>query len=73
VREDDKYLAPSEEKYCFSVPWFKKYDKEWIETYANVFKKVIANYTQLLEGDLDKTQGGRWHGSDNAADQQKKK
>ena len=73
VREDDKYLKPSEEKYCFSVPWFKKYDKEWIETYANVFKKVVANYQQLLDGDLDKTQGGRWHGSDNAAEQQKKK
>ena len=73
VREDDKYLKPSEEKYCFSVPGFKKYDKEWIERYANVFKKVVANYQQLLDGDLDKTQGGRWHGSDNAAEQQKKK
>ena len=55
------------------MPWFKHLDKEWIEKYAGVFKKVIENYEQLLEGDLDKTQGGHWHGNENAADQQKKK
>lgn len=73
VREDDKYLAPSDEKYCISAPWFKHYDKEWIERYAAVYQKVADNYLELLEDDLDKTQGGRWHGADNAADQQIKK
>jgi hexulose-6-phosphate isomerase len=32
-----------------------------------------GSFVQLLEGDLDKTQGGHWHGNENAADQQKKK
>ena len=73
VREDDKFLKPSENKCCVGVPWFKHLDKEWIDLYAEAYKKVIRNYKQLLEGDVDKTQGGRWHGSDNAADQQKKK
>ncbi len=65
AREDDALLAPSEEKYCFSVPWFKHYDKEWIDTYAAVFKKVALNYEELLEGDEDKIQGGHWHGQEN--------
>lgn len=73
VREDDKFLAPSEEKYCIGAPWFKHFDKEWIEAYAAVYKKVADNYEALLEGDVDKEQGGRWHGMDNAANQQKKK
>ena len=65
AREDDALLAPSEEKYCFSVPWFKHFDKEWIDTYAAVFKKVALNYEELLEGDEDKIQGGHWHGQEN--------
>ena len=72
VREDDKYLQPSEEKYCIGMPWFKKYDKEWIDLYASSIRKVVENYEELLDGDVDKTQGGRWHGNENAADQQKK-
>ena len=54
------------------MPWFKKYDKEWIDLYASAIRKVVENYEELLEGDIDKTQGGRWHGNENAADQQKK-
>ena len=73
VREDDKALKRSEEFCCFSVPWFKHLDKEWIEKYAGVFRKVVENYEQLLEGDEDKSQGGHWHGNENVADQQKKK
>ena len=72
VREDDKFLESSEKKFCFSVPHFKHFDKEWIDLYASVYKKVIANYEALLEGDTDKTEGGRWHGFDNAKEQQKK-
>ena len=72
AREDDKYLAPSEEKCCFSVPWFKHYNKEWIEKCADVIKKVVENYEELLEGDTDKEQGGRWHGQENEKAQQRK-
>ena len=53
------------------APWFKKYDKEWIEKYAAVYKKVIDNYEQLLEDDADKTQGGRWYGNDNFTDKKR--
>lgn len=63
VRENDKDCDKSLEKCCFSVPWFKKYDKEWIEKYAQVIRKVSENYKDLLEGDEDKIQGGRWHGT----------
>lgn len=73
VREDDKFLEPSEIKFNVSSPWFKNLDKEWIDKYVGVYKKVAENYKDLLEGDDDKDQGGRWHGSDNAENQQKKK
>lgn len=65
VREDDALLKPSEEKYCFSIPWFKHYDKEWIEKYASAFRKVAENYQQLLDGDDGMKQGGRWYGNEN--------
>ena len=73
VRQRDKECDSSLEKCCFSVPWFKKYDKEWIEKYASVIRKVAENYKDLLEGDVDKIQGGRWHGTENAKIQQKTK
>ena len=66
VREDDDKCKPSESIFCFSVPWFKHFNKEWIEAYANVFRKVIENHEQLLENDTDKSQGGRWYGMENA-------
>ena len=50
---------------CFSVPWFKHLEKEWIERYAQAYRKVIENYEQLLEHDADKSQGGRWYGQSN--------
>ena len=65
VRLDDDKCAPSESVYCFLVPWFKHYDKEWIEKYAAIFRKVIENYDQLLEKDDKKAQGGRWYGTEN--------
>lgn len=73
VREDDKYLSPSDEKFCISAPWFKHCDKEWIDRYAAVYKKVADNYKELIDGDVDKTQGGRWHGTDNDDNQRIKK
>ena len=65
VRESDVLCAPSESKLCFSVPWFKHFDKEWIERYAYAFRKVIENHAALLEADQRTDQGGRWHGTDN--------
>ena len=65
VRIDDDKCAPSEHKECFSVPWFKHCDKEWIEKYAYAFEKVIRNHEQLLDGDPEKAQGGRWYGTAN--------
>jgi len=66
VRQDDIYLKPSESRYCCSVPWFKKFDKAWIDAYAEAFRTVIENYEQLLEGDENRIQGGRWYGMENA-------
>ena len=65
VRLDDEKCNPSESVYCFMIPWFKHYDKEWIEKYAAIFRKVIENYGQLLEKDEKKAQGGRWYGTEN--------
>ena len=45
---------PNSEKIgelTYSIPWFKHYRPEIIEMYANAFKKVAANYEQLLEHD----------------------
>ena len=71
VRKDDDAVNPSEKKYCVSAPWFKKFNKEIIDDYSKAFRKVAENYAQLLEGDTDKSQGGRWHGTENAKNQQK--
>ena len=63
VRELDKNLPVSESIQCFGVPWFKKYNKEWIEKIAGCFRNVIENHEQLLElEDEKKKKGGRWHG-----------
>lgn len=67
VRLLDEKCKPSEELHCISVPWFKHYNKEWIEAYAAAFRKVVENHEQLLEEDNDKKQGGRWHGFTNHA------
>ena len=65
VREDDKFLVPSESRFCFSVPWFKVYDKNQIDAYAACFRTVIENHEQLLEKDISDGRGGRWYGSEN--------
>ena len=66
VREDDGLCDRSVEVACFSVPWFKHFDKKWIEAYAAAMKKVIDNHTQLLENDENRALGGRWYGTENA-------
>ncbi|MBR2721649.1 MAG: aminotransferase class V-fold PLP-dependent enzyme [Clostridia bacterium] len=64
VRVEDEKCRPSEQICCVSVPWFKHYDTKWIELYAAAYKKVIANYRELLEEeDATKNKGGRWHGT----------
>ena len=65
VRADDENCGASLEKLCFSVPWFKLCDKEWIEKYAYAFRKVIENHQQLLGTQQQDSEGGRWHGMDN--------
>ena len=65
VRIEDEKCDRSKEVYCFSVPWFKHFDKEEIERYASAFKKVAENYRDLLEEDKKEEQGGRWFGSEN--------
>ena len=62
VREDDEKCRPSENILCFQLPWFKHFDKEWIDKYVAAFRKVADHYEELLVGDDDKSQGGRWYG-----------
>ncbi len=38
-------------KHLFRLPWFKQFDKDIIEQYANAVKKVAANYKELLPED----------------------
>ena len=66
VRLEDSKCDPSENIFCFQVPWFKHFDKEAIEQYASAYKKVIDNYQQLLDGDRKEAMGGRWYGTTNA-------
>ena len=65
MRPDDALCRPSESRYCFSVPWFRKYRPEWIDLYASAYRKVAENADQLIEKDADEKQGGRWYGMEN--------
>jgi len=64
IREFDKDLGPAEAigASIYSIPWFKKYDKEAIEKYAEAFRKAALNYKELLPGDKgNPAQLGGWH------------
>ena len=61
VREFDKALEPSEKIRTLSIPWFKVYKPEYIEMYANGYKKVVAHYRELLDENQDSDVGGIWH------------
>lgn len=62
---DDDALDISLKKECISVPWFKNLNKEWIDRYVAVYKKVVENYQELLEEDLNKNKiEGIWYGAD---------
>ncbi len=66
VRADDALCRPSEKICCFSIPWFKHLDKEWIEKYAAGFRKVAENYRELLDIEKEnEVESGRWFGFEN--------
>lgn len=65
VRQEDDKCDSAIDRFCFSVPWFKKFDRHEIELHAAAFRKVAMNYQQLLEGDLIGAQDGRWGGKTN--------
>lgn len=66
VRLLDEPLDSAAYRYCFTVPWIKKYDKEYIEKIASAFRNVIENHMELISSDVaDATQGGRWYGFEN--------
>ena len=52
-RQDQVSLPVAEkiQDYTFFAPWFKHFDKDIIDKYVNVFKKVIENHKELLAGD----------------------
>ncbi len=64
VRQPEGSLPVSEAigKHVYSIPWFKHYQPEIIDEYVNAFRKVSANYKELLAedpGDPDRL--GGWH------------
>jgi dTDP-4-amino-4,6-dideoxygalactose transaminase len=60
VRQDDDLCKKSEEKLCFSIPWFKHFDKEWIDLFASAYKKVAENYKELLATDPKEAVTGKF-------------
>ncbi len=63
--ELDEPCRPSEAIQCFSVPWFIRPDKEWIDRYVAAYRKVIENRMQLREVTASAESGGRWYGTGN--------
>lgn len=60
VRELDKACAASEKIPCFLIPNFRKYYPEWIHAFAEGYKKVSANWRDLVEENTDGCIGGQW-------------
>ena len=58
----DAACEPTERLLCFSVPRMVKCDKDAIDQYVAVYKKVTDNYRDLLAGDSGTSSGGRWVG-----------
>ena len=66
VRELDKDLKASEGILSGRLPYFKKYMPEWLNLYADAYRKVAENYEQLLP--LQNGEGeaaGQWYGKVN--------
>ena len=64
VRDLDAACDRSLSIDCFSIPWFKRLLPEYIDLYADAYKKVIANYRELLDGS-EGISDGRWYGKEN--------
>ena len=63
VRELDEALKRSEEICCISIPAFRKYMPEYIEQYAQGYRKVAQNYQKLLNAGCstdNSASGGSW-------------
>ena len=66
VRELDKALKPTEQIQCASIPWFIKFQPEWLDLYAAAYRKVAENYEQLLPLQFgDDIATGQWYGKVN--------
>ena len=64
VRIFDQSLPISEKvsSMVFGIPWFKHYQPEIIEQYANAYRKVCENYEELLKEDGGNSRNlGVWH------------
>jgi dTDP-4-amino-4,6-dideoxygalactose transaminase len=64
VRELDNYLPVTGKagSHTYSIPWFKHFKPAIIEQYAEAFKKVSANYKELLRDDPgDPPAIGNWN------------
>jgi hypothetical protein len=61
VRLLDRDLPVTNSIEMFSVPWFKKYKPEFIEQYADAFRKVASQADKLLAlARPDESKPGRW-------------
>jgi dTDP-4-amino-4,6-dideoxygalactose transaminase len=62
-REDRQILPVSSnlQNRIFKVPYMKHFNKELIDQYIAAIKKVCANYSDLLEGDIDTDVKDSWN------------
>ncbi|MDD3927377.1 MAG: DegT/DnrJ/EryC1/StrS family aminotransferase [bacterium] len=61
--QDDTSLSVAEglQSRIFNVPWFKRYYPDTIEEYADIVRKVVSNYRELLKNDPGNPTGsGGW-------------
>lgn len=66
VTAEDCLCDPSTRCWCFSIPWFKHFDKEWIETYASAFRKVAMYYAGMTQTEkAEREMSGHWYGFTN--------
>jgi hypothetical protein len=64
VRELDKKLPECDQisSRTYSIPWFKHFEPRIIDQYILAYKKVSANYKELLPGDKGNPPiMGRWN------------
>ncbi len=64
LRQPPGSLPISEEigERVYSIPWFKKCNREIVEEYAYAYRKVAENYKELLKDEKGNPPGvGGWH------------